>query len=403
MKKAALHVHAGRTAVGLLAHSAVEPDTFLFGYRPATEAAGAVSLTMPVRVDQYDAMSGLLPIFEMNLPEGALKERLRLQFAKAIPEFDDLDLLQIVGSSQIGRLRYSSLENLEEAVPAQDLAEVLTYRGTADLFAHLLKRFAQYSGVSGMQPKVLMRQDLPLDKVTHRGTTHIVKTFDPAQYPELAANEFICTRGAAAAGIAVPKLALSDNRQLLVVERFDLGADGNYLGLEDFCVLDGRRGHGRYDGSYEQIARRIKDFVSPALVGQALERFALMVAYSCSVGNGDAHRKNFSVLYRDPEGEVSLSPAYDIVSTLPYLARDTLALELGGTKEFPDRARLLKFVREVTGKSVQSGQRLLDQAGLGVNKALDETADYGRRHKDAASFVQSLSRVLRSGLERLAP
>ncbi|NNM61300.1 MAG: hypothetical protein HKM03_03955, partial [Steroidobacteraceae bacterium] len=90
------------------------------------------------------------------------------------------------------------------------------------------------------------------------------------------------TLGAEAAGLAVPNLRLSANRQLLVVERFDLGADGNYLGLEDFCVLDGRRGHGRYDGSYEQIARRIKDFVSPALVRQSLEQFALMVAYSCS-------------------------------------------------------------------------------------------------------------------------
>ncbi len=403
MKKAALHVHAGSTAVGLLARSAVEPDTFLFSYRPDTDAAIAVSLTMPVRVDQYDAMAGLLPIFEMNLPEGALKERLRLQFAKAIPEFDDLDLLRIVGGSQIGRLRYSVLENPDEDAPAQDLAEILTYRGTADLFAHLLERFAQYSGVSGMQPKVLVRQDVPIDRLTHRGTTHIVKAFDPAQYPELAANEFICAEGARAAGLAVPNLQLSANRQLLVVERFDIRADGSYLGVEDFCVLDGRRSHGRYDGSYEQVARRIKDFVSPPLVGQALERFALMVAYSCGVGNGDAHRKNFSVTYHDPEGEVSLSPAYDIVSTLTYVARDTLALELGGTKEFPDHARLLKFVREVTGKSIQSGQRLLDQAAHGVTKALAEAADYGRRHTDAAAFVEHLSRVLRCRLQCLVP
>ena len=403
MKKTALHVHAGTTAVGLLARSDMEPDTFLFSYRNGTGAAGAVSLTMPVRMDAYDARAGLLPICEMNLPEGALRERLRLLFAKAIPEFDDLDLLQIVGSSQIGRLRYSPLDILEDAVPAQDLAEILTYRGTADLFAHLLERFAQYSGISGMQPKVLVREDVPFEKLTHRGSTHIVKAFDSAQHPELAANEFICTQGAAAAGLSVPNMRLSDNRQLLVVERFDVGADGDYLGLEDFCVLDGRRGHGRYDGSYEHIARRIRDFVSPTLVGQSLEQLALMVAYSCSVGNGDAHRKNFSVLYREPDGEVSLSPVYDIVSTLPYLARDTLALELGGSKAFPDHARLLKFVREVTGKSAKSGQRLLDQAALGVNKALDETADYGRRHPHAAGFVERLSRVLRCGLERLAP
>jgi serine/threonine-protein kinase HipA len=80
-------------------------------------------------------MGGLLPLFEMNLPEGALRERLRNQFAKAIPEFDDLDLLAVVGSSQIGRLQYSTAEDLADPVPEQDLDEILTYNGTADLFA----------------------------------------------------------------------------------------------------------------------------------------------------------------------------------------------------------------------------------------------------------------------------
>jgi hypothetical protein len=40
-------------------------------------------LYLPLRSDQYDSMAGLLPVFEMNLPEGALRERLRLQFAKS--------------------------------------------------------------------------------------------------------------------------------------------------------------------------------------------------------------------------------------------------------------------------------------------------------------------------------
>ena len=119
---------------------------------------------------------------------GALRERLRLQFAKTIPEFDDLDLLQIVGSSQIGRLRYSLRESIEESVPTQDLAEVLTYRGSADLFAHLLERFAQYSGISGIQPKVLVRDVAAPGKVTHRGATHIVKSFDPNEYPGTTAR-----------------------------------------------------------------------------------------------------------------------------------------------------------------------------------------------------------------------
>jgi serine/threonine-protein kinase HipA len=123
VKKPPLQVFAGSTLTGSLNRSDREPDTILFGYRQGTRSQDAVSVTMPVRTDQYDSMEGLLPIFEMNLPEGALKERLRMQFAKAIPEFDDLDLLSIVGSSQIGRLRYAQQEQLSESVPTQDLSE----------------------------------------------------------------------------------------------------------------------------------------------------------------------------------------------------------------------------------------------------------------------------------------
>jgi len=101
---------------------------------------------MPVRADQYDSMAGLLPIFEMESAGGALKERLRLQFAKTIPEFDDLDLLHCRRVAD-GRLRYAHQEQLSENVPTQDLAEILTYKGSADLFAYLLERFATYSGI----------------------------------------------------------------------------------------------------------------------------------------------------------------------------------------------------------------------------------------------------------------
>ncbi len=254
MNKRPVNVFVAGAPIGRLVRSDVEDDTILFGYRDGAAPPNAVSLTMPIRSDPYDSMGGLLPIFDMNLPEGALRERLQLQFAKAIPEFDDLDLLHIVGSSQIGRLRYSQQEQIDPSVPTQDLREILTYRGSADLFAHLLERFATYSGVSGMQPKVLVRDEKPLEKLTHIGATHIVKSFDPAEYPELAANEFICTAGAQAAGLRTARVQLSDNRRFLVVDRFDLAENGSYLGIEDFCVLNAHRSHGRYDGSYELTA-----------------------------------------------------------------------------------------------------------------------------------------------------
>jgi hypothetical protein len=69
MKKPPLFVFTGKALVGTLARSDVEADTFLFGYRQGTAVADAVSLTMPIRADQYDSMAGLLPVFEMNLPK----------------------------------------------------------------------------------------------------------------------------------------------------------------------------------------------------------------------------------------------------------------------------------------------------------------------------------------------
>jgi hypothetical protein len=48
----------------------------------AADEARAVSLAMPTRLASYEQAFGLHPIFEMNLPEGALRERLRLAFAR---------------------------------------------------------------------------------------------------------------------------------------------------------------------------------------------------------------------------------------------------------------------------------------------------------------------------------
>jgi serine/threonine-protein kinase HipA len=401
VKKPPLQVFASSVLTGSLTHGDRQPDTILFSYRQGTRSEDAVSVTMPVRADQYDSMGGLLPIFEMNLPEGALKERLRMQFAKTIPEFDDLDLLSIVGSSQIGRLRYAQREQFSESVPTQDLSEILTYKGSADLFAHLLERFATYSGISGMQPKVLVREVALPEKVTHRGATHIVKSFDPREYPELAANELICMRGAAVAGIKTAHVQMSQNRQFLIVDRFDLTQDGRYLGIEDFCVLNARRAHGRYDGSYENIAKRISDYVTANKLAEAREQFVLMVAYACAIENGDAHLKNFSVLYAQPEGEITLAPAYDLISTSLYMPRDKLALTMNDSKDYPDRARLIKFIRHVTGKSQRSAANIIEQVIAGAHAAIGQARRYAKRHPDLEEFAAKLTAIMQRGIARL--
>src|SRR5438045_8645731 len=114
-----------------------------FAYLPSAPATRAVSMTMPLRLESWSVPFGLLPIFEMNLPEGVLRERLRLAFAKATGTFDEFDLLSIVGRSQVGRIRYAGeKEPLQEDVPFQSVDEILAKSRDADLFRFLCDKFA---------------------------------------------------------------------------------------------------------------------------------------------------------------------------------------------------------------------------------------------------------------------
>src|SRR5581483_10202335 len=219
----------------------------------------------------WDSKFGLLPIFEMNLPEGALRERLTRRFAKATGTFDDFDLLGIVGRTQIGRIRYSALEaGLDEAVPFQSIDQILRARRDGGLFDYLLDQFATHSGLSGVQPKVMIRaRDSKVSAPKFRKTpsilsaTHIVKFWDEEEFPELAAKEFFCRRAAAAGGLSVPRFQLSDDGGALIIERFDL-VDDAYVGFEDFCVLNALGTADKYKGGYEaRLFRRLQDFVSP--------------------------------------------------------------------------------------------------------------------------------------------
>ncbi len=398
-----LDVYAGEKLTGTLARSQIEEESYPFGYADGSGDQDAVSLTMPVVRDQYDSMNGLLPIFDMNLPEGALLEKLKGQFAKIIPQFDSLDLLAIVGQSQIGRLRYATPGTAPAAIQDQNLSQLLAYAGAEDLFADLLRQYAEHSGISGLQPKVLVREaQSPLPRLSHRAATHIVKSFDPREFPELAANEFFCTRAAKHAGITVAPLRLSDNRRILIAERFDMQADGRYWGLEDFCVLNGLRAHGRYDGSYEGIAERIAQFVSLENQRQAFEQLFSTVALSCAIGNGDAHLKNFAVLYEHPEAAVRLAPAFDLVCTTVYNARDVLALTLADSKSFPDRKRLTTFARSSCSLGAARTAELFNDVTTGIKRAIQDIRRYVKKHTDFEAVAAKLIAAFERGAAGIA-
>lgn len=399
MPKNGVKVFVDQRLAGMISRSDVDADTYLFGYEVGCDDQHAVSLTMPVVADQYDSMGFLHPVFEMNLPEGALRERLERLFAKLVRDFDSLTLLDIVGRSQIGRLRYAGASDGLEDVPAENISSLLAYRGAEDLFSGLLERFARHSGISGMQPKVLVRDEtIALDRITDKGATHIIKSFNPVEYPELAANEYFSMQASRHAGLPTANVRLSENRQILVVERFDRTPDGHYLGFEDFCVLSGQRAMGRYSSSYEALAKQISRFVSPEHHPAAMRQLFGMVALSCIIKNGDAHLKNFAVLYDAPGINVRLAPVYDMLSTAPYLPKDIMALEIDGSKAYPTLAQLMGFARSACGLSKQTAAGVMHQVAQGVALALNEMQHYAASKPDFATSAAHFSQVFREGI-----
>ncbi|OGB30347.1 MAG: hypothetical protein A3F78_09485 [Burkholderiales bacterium RIFCSPLOWO2_12_FULL_61_40] len=374
-----LKVYVGQQLAGSLFKPESDPNKYHFGYDEQCPPQSAVSLSMPVAREHYTSdYKTLHPVFDMNLPEGALADRLRKEFSKVIPNFDALALLKIVGKSQIGRLRFAMPGEGIADVPTENLTDLLAHDGAEGLFESLLSRYAVHSGISGAMPKVMVR-DIKrggdaLTHVTHRGATHIVKAWTD-EYPRLAENEYFCMRAAMHAKLEVPNFELSKGAKFLVVERFDLKND-DYLGFEDFCVLNGKTASQKYDGSYEGITKRIKDFVSPQQVRPALESFFQALALSCALKNGDAHLKNFGVLYDNTESTVRLSPIYDLVTTTAYNPSDILALTLGGTKRWPSAKTLMAFARTQCNITDARARELLGEVAQGVLYAINEATLY---------------------------
>ena len=381
-----------------------------FAYLPDIQQARAVSVTMPVRLPSWNIPFGPAPIFEMNLPEGVLRERLRLAFAKATGTFDEFDLLGIVGRSQVGRIRYTGQkEQLREDVPFQSVDEILARRRSGDLFRHLIDKFASFSGVSGVQPKILIRDEaasVPLGKAQHRlsqsyrGATHIVKFWEAYEYPQLAANEYFCLKVAEKCGLDVPAFRLAEDAQALVIDRFDLRPDGTYRGFEDFCVLNARRTDEKYRGSYESsIMKRFTEFANSPHVGEDLERLFTLIVINCALRNGDAHLKNFGVVYDDVQGEARLAPVYDLVTMSVYLPKDSLALTLNGSTKWPSAKDLRRLGETRIGATPARVREILERVKDAMASVSGEVHAYMKHHPE---FNEIGGRMLHQWVKSMA-
>jgi serine/threonine-protein kinase HipA len=374
-----------------------------FAYLPGTPAARAVSVTMPVRLPSWSVPFGLPPIFEMNLPEGFLRERLRLAFAKATGSFDEFDLLSVVGRSQLGRIRYTGAqERLHEEVPFQSVDEILERRRGGELFRYLLEKFASFSGISGVQPKILVRDENAFAEMEHtgqrlsqsyKGATHIVKLWDPNEYPQLAANEYFCLAAARRCGLDAPPCRLAEDGMALVIDRFDLRMDGSYRGFEDFCVLNARRTEERYRGSYESsVMRRFGQFSNSTQINEDMEKLFTLIALNCALRNGDAHLKNFGIVYDEVQGEARLAPVYDLVTTSVYIPKDSMALTLNGATKWPSAKELRKLGETRGGGTPARTRGILERIADAIGATANEVRAY---MKDHAEFANIGARMLR--------
>lgn len=323
---------------------------YVFAYSTDAGVGAQVSLTMPVRLESW-ASRDLHPIFQMNLPEGALLEAIRRAIAKVVGE-DDLSILRVTGGNQVGRNRFSlpGDERPHISETPESIDELLTYPDTRDLFHELVLKYALRSGISGVQPKVLL-------EATERGAvssaSYIVKSWG-TDYPYLAANEYFCMTAAKKAGLSTPEFFLSDNGGLFIMRRFDITPEGISVGFEDMCSLQALGTAQKYGSSYERVAKSIGDFISGECLMAAREQFFATLALSVMVRNGDAHLKNFGVLYTSPIGIVALAPVYDVVTTTVYISKDVPALSLSGTKKWWPRKMLERFA--VTHLSLPVGK-----------------------------------------------
>jgi len=381
-----------------------------FAYLPSAAPERAVSVTMPVRLESWSVPFGLPPIFEMNLPEGVLRERLRLAFAKATGTFDEFDLLSIVGRSQVGRIRYTGdKEQLHEEVPFQSVGEILERKRGGDLFRYLLEKFATFSGISGVQPKIMLRDGNAfgdMESTGHRlsqsykGATHIVKLWETNEYPQLAANENFCLAVARRCGLDVPPYRLAEDGMALVIDRFDLRMDGTYRGFEDFCALNARGTDEKYRGSYENsVMRRFQQFANSTYVHEDLDKLFTLIALNCALRNGDAHLKNFGIVYDDVLGEARLAPVYDLVTTSVYLPRDRLALTLNGSTQWPAAKDLRRLGETRGGGTPARIRRILGRIDEAMRDTAEDVRAYMGEHPEFAQIGQRMLSEWEAGAE----
>ncbi len=177
------------------------------------------------------------------------------------------------------------------------------------------------------------------------GGSWIVK-LPSREFEGVPENEFSMMTLAGLVGIDVPTVRLVDIDQIgnlpdgigaltgqaLAVERFDRLPSGDAIHIEDFAQVFGVYPERKYE---KASARNIAAVIGAEGREADIVEFVRRLTFNTLIGNADMHLKNWSLIYPDRR-HAALAPAYDFVSTIPYIPDRNAALNISRTKRFDE-------------------------------------------------------------------
>ena len=328
------------------------------------------------------------PFFSNLLPEGGLRRYLAER--AGVSQQREFFLLWVLGLDLPGALSIHPVAG--ETPPSgddNDLPENAKLNALRFSLAGVQLKFSAFenAGKGG-------GLTIPAEGV---GVSRIVK-LPSQQFTGVPVNEFSMMTVADMIGMEVPLIKLVDldaitgipegigelKGQALAVSRFDRTSSGP-VHIEDFAQVFGVFPDDKYKrASYASIARVIG--IEAGDVG-AIE-FIRRLVFSVLIGNGDMHLKNWSLIYPDRRS-ASLSPAYDLLSTIPYIEReDTAALNFSRTKKMAEFNA--DELRHLAAKALLPEKLVIDAAAETVQR-FRQAWEAEKRHLPlAASVVEAI-------------
>jgi len=294
----------------------------------------SIALSLPTTKKLYTWEYRFPPYFEMFLPEGYLYEIFKNILSKKYGYVDDYLIFELLANNIENRVTFKTT-NSYKTFESLELEDIIN-NDTPDTFNKLLNMFLEKNAISGVQPKTIA---LIKDKESLNLKEYIIKTWGD-EFPYLAENEYICMQILKKANIPTANVTLSKNKRFLIVEKFIYEND-EILGFEEILSLMDKNKTQKYNGSYEQIAKQIHSFVSNPK--EDMKNFFKLIVMNYYLKNGDAHLKNFGLLFKDDFSKIWFAPAYDVVNTVVYIYKDTPALTLNSKKVWWSDDELAKF------------------------------------------------------------